>query len=293
MIQLLFFHIILCFSLPFRGDSGSGPGSGPAVPQDCTECHGDLLQKGYIHYPAEDACDNCHESTGVSHPSDSTGFTLMDSSPALCFYCHEEPTGLAHAHQPVASGHCLSCHDPHGSSEASLLKLGEQELCLGCHNRPYRTDSTETANINRLVRGGHMVAHTAITELGCTICHQAHGSGVRDLLVEAYPADDYVPATTEQFGLCFLCHDADLLDAEETDWATGFRQGTRNLHRVHIQGDKGRNCRLCHNLHGSPNRFLVEDRVGFGHWEMNLNFVPEEGGGSCLPGCHGLLTYRR
>lgn len=293
MIQLLFFHMMLCISLPFGRDPGTGGPDAHVAPPDCRECHGDLVEKGYIHYPAEDACDNCHESTGASHPSDSLGFRLMDASPALCFYCHEEAPGPAHSHEPVASGNCLSCHDPHGSSEVSLLRFGEQELCLGCHNRSYRYDSTEIANISRLVRGQRMVAHTAITELGCTTCHQAHGSDVRALLVDAYPAGDYVPATAEQFGLCFLCHDTDLLDAEETEWATGFRQGTHNLHRVHINGNKGRNCRMCHNLHGSPNQFLLEERVAFGHWEMNLNYIPEEGGGSCLPGCHGKLTYRR
>jgi len=293
MIQLLFLHIILLVNLQSGGiPDPEGPGV-VSAPPDCRECHGNLLEKAFMHYPAEDACDNCHESTGASHPSDSVGFRLMDASPALCFYCHEELPGVAHEHQPVSSGHCLSCHDPHGSAEASLLHFSGPQLCLGCHNRTYRNDSTETVNISRLVRGSGMVVHTAITELGCTTCHQAHGSGFRDLLVETYPADEYVPATTEQFGLCFLCHDTDLLDAEETEWATGFRQGTLNLHRIHIQGNKGRNCRLCHNLHGSPNPFLVEDRVAFGRWEMNLNFVPEERGGSCLPGCHGLLSYRR
>ena len=129
---------------------------------------------------------------------------------------------------------------------------------------------------------------------GGSFCHhRAHGSEFRALLVDAYPEEEYVPATTENFGLCFLCHDTGILDEEETEWATGFRNGKQNLHRLHIQGNKGRNCRMCHNLHGSMQPFLLEECVGFGSWEMNLNFAPREDGGSCLPGCHGKLAYTR
>jgi hypothetical protein len=37
----------------------------------------------------------------------------------------------------------------------------------------------------------------------------------------------------------------------------------------------------------------VEESLGFGNWEMQMNFIPDEQGGSCLPGCHGKLSYRR
>ena len=285
MIQMLILDLLICLSLPFRGSSG--------IPE-CIECHGDLVEKEMIHYPAEDACDNCHERTGASHPSeDSLGFRLMDQVPALCFNCHEEGSAKAHMHTPVMEGNCLGCHNAHGSSQASLLLKDEQELCLGCHNKTYSTDSSETINIKRLVTGNKMVAHSAITALGCRTCHQAHGSDKRALLVDSYPEEDYLPANTENFGLCFLCHETDILDAEESDWATGFRNGKQNLHRLHIQGNKGRNCRMCHNLHGSTQLYLIEEIVGFGNWEMKLNFVPEEQGGSCLPGCHGKLSYKR
>ncbi|MCK5065891.1 MAG: hypothetical protein KAR16_00570 [Bacteroidales bacterium] len=293
MIQLLIVDILLILILPFRGFSGAESVAVTDQTLDCIECHGNLVKNEVMHYPAEDACDNCHESTGASHPSeDSLGFKLMDRPPALCFYCHEEGSERAHPHQPVVKGNCLACHDAHGSTQPSLLLFKDQALCLSCHNRVYSTDTSETSNISRLV-GGNMVVHIAITDMGCMTCHQAHGSDFRALLVDAYPADDYLPAKTESFELCFLCHDTDILDAEETEWATGFRNGKQNLHRLHINGNKGRNCRMCHNIHGSPQKFLIEESVGFGNWEMNLNFVPEEQGGSCFPGCHGKLSYQR
>ena len=294
MIHLLIIDLFLCVSLSFQAPSPPEVRDLTADAPACVECHGELVEKELAHYPAEDACDNCHEATGASHPSeDSLGFRLMDAVPALCFYCNEEGAAQAFGHQPYAEGQCLGCHDAHGSSQAGLLRDEEKELCLGCHNRVFQGDGSETANISRLVKGSHQVVHSAITGMGCLICHQAHGSEFRVLLVDAYPEEEYVPASTENFALCFLCHDTGILDEEETEWATGFRNGKQNLHWLHIHGNKGRNCRMCHNIHGSTQPFLVEEGVGFGNWEMDLNFVPREEGGSCWPGCHGKLSYTR
>lgn len=292
MIYSFITDLLMILSLSF---SGSGGGEGLKSERQsyaCTECHGDLVEKDMIHYPAEDDCNNCHESTGASHPSDSVGFSLMDTTPALCYYCHEAAAQKAHPHNPVVQGDCLACHDVHASSEPLLLRLPDSDLCLSCHNRDYRTDSSETLNIRPLVQE-KMHVHSAIEGGGCMSCHQSHGSDFPALLVDRFPAEDYVAAKTENFELCFLCHDTDLLDAEETEWGTGFRNGRRNLHWLHINGNKGRNCRMCHNMHGSPQPFLVEDQISFGSWEMQMNFVAEEQGGSCSPGCHGKLSYQR
>lgn len=279
--------------MPFGGFNGSEALAVPGQQNDCKNCHEALLGKVLMHYPAEDDCMSCHESTGASHPSaDSAGFRLMDRVPELCYYCHEENQQMTLPHLPLKEGKCLGCHDPHSSDPPSLLRLPDPDLCLSCHNQAYRTDSSETKNIGRLVQG-KMIAHSAIEGGGCMSCHQAHGSDRHSLLVENYPEEDYLPALTENFGLCFLCHDTDLMLAEETEWGTAFRNGKRNLHWLHMNGDKGRNCSLCHNIHGSSRPFLVEEHVGFGNWEMRMNFVPEEQGGSCLPGCHGRLSYQR
>jgi len=292
MIQSLIIDLLIILALPFSESVTDGSAPGGRQFYECKECHGDLVEHMVMHYPAEDACNNCHESTGASHPSDSVGFRLMDEIPALCYYCHEESPEMAHPHQAVAAGDCLGCHDAHGSSEISLLHLPDPDLCISCHKQDYRSDSTETLNIGRLV-GENMVVHSAIPGGGCMSCHQAHGSDFRVLLVDRFPEADYVSASTENFELCFLCHDTDLLESEETEYGTGFRNGKNNLHRLHINGNKGRNCRMCHNIHGSPQPFLIEEYIGFGSWEMQMNFTQEENGGSCLPGCHGKLSYQR
>lgn len=294
MIQLLFIDFLILLSFPLSESSWIPEAARGDQTLDCVECHEDLMNMEMKHYPAEDACDNCHEATGATHPSsDSLGFRLIDSSPALCFYCHEEAEARAFVHIPVMEGQCLDCHAAHASSLPSLLRNPETELCLSCHDRNYGKEGTGTENIHKLIRGSQRVVHTAITEMGCTSCHLAHGSEYPSLLVDKYPEEEYVPGTPEHFGLCFLCHDTEILEAEETEWATGFRHGKQNLHRVHIQGNKGRNCRMCHNIHGSSLPFLIEESVEFGNWEMPLNFVSDPQGGSCSTGCHAKLSYSR
>jgi predicted CXXCH cytochrome family protein len=257
---------------------------------ECMQCHQGLLDQEVVHPVAEDGCDNCHISNGNPHPDqDSTGFTLMDRLPDLCFYCHEEPAEQTHEHLPVKEKNCLACHDVHGSPEYGLLKVPEQELCLSCHDG---TGADGGANIKMLITGNRVV-HSAISGGGCITCHLPHGSELRALLVATYPKETYPEARQENFELCFLCHDSDLLVAEATDGATSFRNGTQNLHRLHIHGTKGRNCRLCHNLHGSGQKYLIEERVPYGEWVMLMNFEPVEKGGSCLPGCHAKKTYER
>jgi len=177
---MLFLVEIFLLLLPLWGRGEIPVGNDVRKELACKECHSDLLEFAVMHYPAEDACDNCHEATGEEHPGENMGFKLMDQSPALCFYCHEEIPQQDHPHQPLVKGSCLDCHDAHGSAETALLKSPEQELCLSCHN-----------------------------------------------------------------------------------------------------------------LHGSQQIFLMEEQVGFGNWEMNMNFIPEENGGSCQPGCHAKLSYSR
>lgn len=259
---------------------------------DCLDCHQALMDKEVVHAVAADACDNCHLPTGAPHPSEDTaGFTLMDRLPDLCFYCHEGPLSVSRIHQPVEEGACLDCHDVHASQEYRLLVKPEQELCLTCHGGS-GTASEQASNIRQFISGSKK-PHSAIEGGGCISCHLPHGSEERALLVAPFAEATYVEAGVEPFGLCFLCHDTDLLMAAETEWATGFRNGTRNLHQLHIQGRMGRNCRLCHNMHGSALPNLIEEKVSFGAWPMEIQFISSENGGSCQPGCHSKEGYER
>ena len=115
----------------------------------------------------------------------------------------------------------------------------------------------------------------------------------RKLLIKSFPADVYVPYSDKEYELCFSCHNRDLLRFPETSFATGFRDGERNLHYLHVNKEKGRSCKLCHNVHGSNNPKLINDRAPFGNWELPLKFVKTDTGGQCSPGCHKTYNYDR
>ncbi len=105
------------------------------------------------------------------------------------------------------------------------------------------------------------------------------------LLIKEFPTDTYVPYTDQEYELCFSCHNRDLLRFPDTSFATGFRDGEKNLHYVHVnKKEKGRNCKLCHNMHGSSNPKLVADKAVFGKWELPLKFVKTDTGGQLRAG---------
>jgi hypothetical protein len=81
--------------------------------------------------------------------------------------------------------------------------------------------------------------------------------------------------------------------AEKAEGLTGFRNGPRNLHAVHVNKEKGRNCRACHSTHASGNELHVRDNVPFGRWQMPINYERTTTGGSCSPGCHKPYEYNR
>ena len=65
------------------------------------------------------------------------------------------------------------------------------------------------------------------------------------------------------------------------------------MHFLHINGNRGRNCISCHNIHGSKNEHLIADKIPYGNWAMPMKFVKNENGGSCFPGCHSKKNYDR
>lgn len=281
-------------------------------PELCMECHDDIRQvKAYNnqHPPFEDECSNCHET----HSADNKHL-LAEKTPDLCYLCHDnlqsaiETAAVIHGVVTDEKG-CGNCHSPHASNEYRLLLHNEQQLCLDCHSKTItvstKGDSISSQgvaevsepktrkieNIGKYFRKGNVI-HGAIELAGCATCHDPHASDKALLLKGSFPEGLYAPANPDNFELCFTCHDASILTSV-TSTATGFRNGDKNLHYVHINGTKGRSCRICHNVHGSPNMHLINDFILFGNWNMPLGYVPNENGGSCSTGCHAKKNYSR
>jgi predicted CXXCH cytochrome family protein len=249
----------------------------------CFGCHLDVqesLRRKHVHAAVEGGCTSCHNPHGAPNPK-----LLAEPGAGVCFACHdsvrEKVQKGAVVHAPVKSPKgCASCHAAHAADEAKLLLSPEKELCTGCHKA--------------ILTKGMTVLHGPVAKGRCTPCHDPHGGPNPRRLVGGFPSGPYVAYTDREFGFCFACHNRDLVRFPDTSYATGFRDGERNLHFLHVNDkQKGRSCRLCHAMHGADNAALVAEKVTFGSWNLPLKFVKNENGGSCAPGCHKPAVYVR
>ncbi|NPA36922.1 MAG: hypothetical protein GXO47_08750 [Chlorobi bacterium] len=260
------------------------------VPEMCFQCHEDESNEGEavsVHYPySEESCTVCHKPHGSVISS-----MLNEKTPELCFMCHEQGE-YAFVHQPYRNGECSRCHSPHASQQQVLLKMNNKDVCLQCHNKTYKTDSTHTENIARKIKNSKYI-HGALEMDGCVTCHTGHGADFPELLNGSYPSGYYAPGVEESYALCFNCHDPAILKENPSVSGTGFRNGNTNLHYVHLKGDKGRSCSMCHDVHAEKNSHLIREKVPFGDWTMDMNYKETYNGGYCMPGCHGELVYDR
>ena len=266
----------------------------------CVGCHSELVPKGdqarHIHAPVKDAnCTGCHDA----HASDFKA-QLREAAPALCLSCHKE-TGKMIAdsrvmHGAVQQGEaCNACHAPHFSELPKLQKAAQPQSCLTCHDRPLkRADGTAVANIAQVLKENpHQ--HGPIREGACTACHQPHASRNFSLLAAEYPPEFYAPFTIDRYALCFKCHIPDLVLKEQGTGLTRFRNADVNLHWLHVNREKGRSCRSCHEVHASRNPFHIRDTVPFGNkgWMLEIGYKQTPAGGRCSPGCHTHREYDR
>jgi len=264
-------------------------------PKICLNCHDAQKAESALinaHQPFTEDCAKCHSP----HGSDN-GKLLNEKIPVLCFSCHtglqSEIENSSTVHAPVTnSKQCSNCHSPHASKQNSLLVLEEKELCLSCHNKNISTKNGIVKDISKMLKKGNFI-HEPIENGGCVICHNPHNSKNEFLLIEPYLTGQYTNGKSENFALCFSCHDSGLMNNKLDSEITNFRNGNQNLHFLHLQGDKGRNCNLCHNVHGSVFESLISNKVKFGNWEMPLEFKKEQNGGTCNSSCHEEKKYFR
>jgi DmsE family decaheme c-type cytochrome len=150
----------------------------------CLDCHTDVRgQFAYpFRHPVNDGivkCSECHTNLDVDRTR--VGMTNMDNA---CFSCHMEfqgPFPYPHAaalHYSTEEGSCMTCHEPHGSHLARMLKQPYEaphyQLCTQCHSLPPK-------HFNNSFHG------TMWASYSCNECHvDIHGSYVsRRLLSES------------------------------------------------------------------------------------------------------------
>jgi predicted CXXCH cytochrome family protein len=156
----------------------------------CVGCHEGIAAKiesaKTVHDPAED-CTDCHGPHGGEVKALLLEVETGDDLKPLCFECHDDDMIKgAYAHGPAEQGECTICHDPHASSENSLLLAEGVELCGDCHD-----EAAELIEQSEFV-------HSPVED-GCTECHNPH-SGPNPFMLSAKGKD-----------LCNECHD-DIVD---------------------------------------------------------------------------------
>ena len=158
----------------------------------CYRCHSPIkaaAQKPGAHKALEQGCVTCHNP----HTADEPGLIKDNDERAVCLGCHKnikETMDHSISIHPVKAngGRCTSCHEPHQSGKAHLLRGDINAVCSKCHGGH--------------AQFGHPVGSNVIdprTKQGmtCLSCHSPHGSQNR-MLLRADP----------QRTLCIECHAA-------------------------------------------------------------------------------------
>lgn len=293
---------------------------GPVVVGECTACHDPhqsphplrLKEEGnklcfmchlekeelfetasLIHPPAKENCGNCHDPHSTSN-----SYRLYAEVPDLCFVCHHEmkafiASAVTKHEALVMDKKCLNCHDPHTSEIGKQLKAKTMTLCLQCHDREQTTPTGPVENIAAWL-DDNPDHHGPIRQEDCAGCHNPHGSDNFRILKKYFPPKFYASFDLKNYELCFSCHLSDLVLVQETNTLTGFRNGEKSLHYVHVNRmEKGRTCRACHQIHASKKQKHIRESVPFGGWALPINYEKNENGGRCTPGCHLSRGYDR
>ncbi|MDP3671326.1 MAG: DmsE family decaheme c-type cytochrome [Telluria sp.] len=215
----------------------------------CTRCHDEadapaLLSIGKTRHGSRadsraPTCTSCHGESdahtakvenGKERPPVDRLFGKSSKTPVAarneaCLTCHQKDAkrshweGSVHQSRDVA---CTSCHQVHTAHDKVRDKRTQPEVCYACHKE-------QRAQVNK-------PSHHPIPEgkMGCSDCHNGHGSTGPKLLVR-----DSVNAT------CYTCHME--------------KRGPF----VHNHAPVSEDCSICHNPHGTTAENLLKARPPF------------------------------
>ncbi len=141
----------------------------------CSTCHATQVasfrNKPFAHRLGRGGmeCSSCHEVHGRPQKPENLRLTAAGEVP--CLGCHSEKRGpYVFNHGALATGECVTCHDPHGSSNARYLRRSSvMQVCIECHSPlTGNTLGSQPPSFHNL---------TSARYQNCTTCHVAiHGS---------------------------------------------------------------------------------------------------------------------
>jgi predicted CXXCH cytochrome family protein len=190
---------------------------------------------------------------------------------------------------------CANCHNPHGANIEKLLIQLPFDSCVNCHGTDAIKDwnGVQLTNFRKLL-DDNKEWHAPVEAKDCSACHKTHGGDNFRLLVAEYPAKFYSPYDPKSYSLCYGCHNDAVVKEAETTTLTNFRDGSKNLHFVHVnKADRGRTCRACHEVHASKQDHQIREGVPYGPkgWVLKINYTKTPTGGQCGKTCHETKTY--
>lgn len=274
-----------------------GPIKHASINEECFSCHDDVrevMSRRFKHVSAKDSCTDCHNPHNSKEPA-----LLHTDMVTLCTSCH---VGIGAQIKAAKIKHfaitkdkkCSNCHNPHAANVERLLIALPFNLCVNCHSKDgmLSTDGKPMPNYTKLL-SENPVWHDPVKAKDCSACHRTHGGENYRLLIAAYPETFYAPFEKKTYALCFSCHNEKVVSEAQTNTLTGFRDGSRNLHFLHVVKERGRTCRACHEVHAAKQSKRMRESVpyGPGGWLLNIGFTKTPTGGTCIKTCHQQKSY--
>jgi predicted CXXCH cytochrome family protein len=269
--------------------------AGNALCYSCHEEFQEIMARRYKHPPSVVACTNCHNAHNSTEKK-----LLHEEQSSQCFDCHKNIKLIADNAKVkhgalTANRKCANCHNPHGANVEKLLTALPFDQCVGCHAVDNIKDwnGVTLTNYKKYLEE-NKVWHKPVASKDCSACHKTHGGDNFRLLVAEYPPQFYAPYDMKNYALCYGCHNDKVVSAEMTTTLTNFRDGTKNLHYVHVhKAERGRTCRACHDVHAAKQEHRIREGVPYGAagWVLRINFTKTATGGQCAKTCHDTKTY--
>jgi predicted CXXCH cytochrome family protein len=284
-----------CHQRNDKKDPGPVKKPGNALCYSCHEEFKQIMARAYLHVPSQALCTNCH------NPHNSLEKKLLhEEQTAQCFDCHKNIRAITEnvkvKHGAITTKRkCANCHNPHGANIEKLLTALPFDQCVGCHSTDDMKDwnGVTLTNYPKLLQE-NPVWHKPVAAKDCSACHKTHGGDNFRLLVAEYPPQFYAPYDLKTYALCYRCHNDKVVSAEQTTTLTNFRDGSKNLHYVHVHNlERGRTCRACHDVHAAKQPHRIREGVPYGSagWILRINFTKTPTGGTCAKTCHETKTY--
>ncbi len=138
--------------------------------------------------------------------------------------------------------------------------------------------------------------HQPAADAECVSCHDLALPSGASFIKGAPSGNAAGPAAARAWDLAFCsgCHGEGFLAVSAPATATGFADGNRNLHTLHVQAGRGRRCLPCHDPHASRQAKLLRERIPTrGKAKIAQEFRGEPKGGWCKTGCHAPKSYTR